>query len=454
MTRHQKKDRAQVRRFRAGSVCAAAAMTAVVFPAAPAAYAATVACDTTDLINAIITANSGGDNVLNLTSYCLYSLTVDQGSENGLPPITASNVIVHGNNATIERAPGSPNFRIFNVAGGGGLHLDNLAVVGGSTTTDGGGILVQSGGALTTDTVTVQGNRTTRHGGGISVDNGGSAGLTDGRVNDNSSGSEGGGVDAEGDVTLLRVTVDGNRGLGGGGINTDPGAQTLSITDSVVKNNVGREFSGGIDLDAGNTTISGTRIVDNETPHVAFAGGIFSGSASTLQITGSTISGNTAASSSKGFAGGLDSEGTTTVIDTDITDNKLITPQGTGAGIFQNSGTLTLDHVNVTGNLASGRYSVGGGIFSRTATALDISNSHIDRNKVTGTGSFAAGMYNDTTPVSLTDSTVNNNTAPLAPAPGGIWTNVQFTLSGTNTFTGNIPTNCLLSPVIVTGCVN
>ncbi|MFJ3233633.1 hypothetical protein [Streptomyces sp. NPDC086787] len=432
---------------RVGSACVAGVVTALAVPAAPAvASTINVPCSTVALIAAMLSAGPG--DVLNLSPACLYSVTSAFSGEDGLPPVTNPDLTIHGNAAVIERATGSAGFRLFDIASGGILNMDNLTVTGGSTATDGGGILVQNGGNLTTDAILVKRSRTTQRGGGVGVETGGSADLHNSRVFNNSSVGAGGGIDAEGNVTLLQTTVDLNRAQGGGGgVNTDPGAQQLLIANSTVKNNVGQTSSGGIDLGGGITTINGTSIVDNSAPNGAFAGGIYNGPASTLQISASAIAGNTATANSAPAAGGLRSDGFTTINGAEITKNIIVGQQGTGGGIAQLDGTLTLNNVDVTENLASGQSSVGGGIFSQSADGLFLNFSHVDSNKVTGQNSSAAGIHNDTTPVTLTNSTVHNNNAVIS--PGGIWTNVAFTLNGINTVSGNTPSNCLNSPVVV-----
>ena len=66
-----------------------------------------VACDVTQLINAINTANGNGEaDTINLAAGCPYTLTdgpfLADGS-NGLPSI-ASEITINGNGATIERS--------------------------------------------------------------------------------------------------------------------------------------------------------------------------------------------------------------------------------------------------------------------------------------------------------------------------------------------------------------
>lgn len=86
---------------------------------------------------------------------------------------------------------------------------------------------------------------------------------------------------------------------------------------------------------------------------------------------------------------------------------------------------------------------------------MTVTGSHIDQNKVTGTGSAAGGIYNVDSIYSFITSSVNNNIAPMAPAPGGVCTGVAISsVDGATTFTGNTPTNCLLSPQPVMNCTN
>ena len=78
-----------------------------------------VGCDTEELITAIETANSNGeDDELNLAAPCTYSLmaadnSTDRGGANGLPLIS-SNISIVGNDSTIERSQtATERFRFF-----------------------------------------------------------------------------------------------------------------------------------------------------------------------------------------------------------------------------------------------------------------------------------------------------------------------------------------------------
>lgn len=112
--------------------------------AAQAQTTINVSCDVTALIQAINTANASlEDNILELPAGCTYTLTVDQGGGNGLPPIvtadTAGKLIINGNGAIIERDEAAPAFRIFYMNYGSDLTLDNVTISNGNASAGHGG---------------------------------------------------------------------------------------------------------------------------------------------------------------------------------------------------------------------------------------------------------------------------------------------------------------------------
>lgn len=109
---------------------------------------------------------------------------------------------------------------------------------------------------------------------------GGNVTLTDCTVTGNTAGWSGGGVQADGGaVTLINCTITDNTAVdfGGGGIHTHfgPGAQTLELIDCLVSNN-------------------------SVSPEGRFGGGIFAGSRTTVTLTGTTVTGNSAPESGGG----------------------------------------------------------------------------------------------------------------------------------------------------------
>src|SRR5262249_50847444 len=88
---------------------------------------------TGDLITAIQNANTaGGATTITLASNTTFNFTSADNSTNGanaLPVITA-NITIVGNGDTIHRT-GTNVFRLFDVASGGSLALENVTLTGG-----------------------------------------------------------------------------------------------------------------------------------------------------------------------------------------------------------------------------------------------------------------------------------------------------------------------------------
>ncbi|MFD5428290.1 hypothetical protein [Streptomyces sp. NPDC127084] len=432
--------------------------------AAVPAHAAVVnvACTEAALRTAIANSNAGTGDTLILASYCPYVLT-DAGG--GALPQISQPLIIQGNNATIKRDTAASNFRIFDV-GATSLTMDTLTVMNGQGGNGGGVFLNTSGGSLTTTDVNFQGNGGA-NGGGIFAAAGTSVSLTGGTVSDNRSTGLGGGIAgvSTASLTLDSVTVVRNRsGSFGGGVSLNTSTPAM-ITSSTISNNTasagggGTVYAGSSSLTVTDSTITNNRVTSSTQggAGIRFA----ASSTGTGMITGSTVSGNTVTgytdivSGNRG--GGIHvSGGTLTVDSTTVSGNQLVGAFGQGGGIAADeavaASALTLQNgTALTANLASGRYSQGGGLYAGNTSDVSVDTSSVDSNKVTGTGSAAAGLYNNGANVTFTGATVNNNTAPSAPAPGGVYTTVPIGAGGT--VTGNFPTNCLFSPQPVTGCI-
>ena len=115
-----------------------------------------------ELIADINAANSaGGMNTITLApgkTFTLNAVNNSTDGPNGLPVIAANNKLtIRGNGDTIARskAPGMPPFRLFDVASGATLTLQNLTVANGLVIGDtgmdasGGAILNAAGASLT-----------------------------------------------------------------------------------------------------------------------------------------------------------------------------------------------------------------------------------------------------------------------------------------------------------------
>ncbi|MEU2620593.1 hypothetical protein ABZ642_21085 [Streptomyces sp. NPDC007157] len=348
-----------------------------------------VPCSTTALTTAIVAASPG--ETLSLSRACTYHLTSAFSTGEGLPTIDQS-LTIRGNGATIVRdGIGTAPFRIFHVVSGGNLRLEDLAVRGGNTSANGGGILVDSGGRLTLTGVDVIDNTSLNSGGGVAV----SAGAT---------------------AVVRRGWLAFNNAANGAGLYS---GGTLSVDDSEFSRNHARAVGGALYQDAGNAFVHAS-LVRRNTSAVSGGGVTNSGTAS-LEFSDSKIANNTTS--------------------------------GNQGGGIQNLSRLRLEKTEVSGNVVGATGGLGGGIFNTTSAAvLVVKGSEILRNSANGNGAAqAGGIYNNAGKVTLDHSHVRNNASTVA--PGGVFTTNQFTVIGSS-ITHNIPTNCAGSPVVVTGCTD
>jgi len=354
----------------------------------------------TDLIADIKQSNStSGTNTINLTapSSSPYTVTaVDNTTDGptGLPVIAANNsLIIVGNGDTIQRstATGTPAFRLFDVAAGATLNLQNLTVQNGLASGSGvqaKGGAIYSQGRLSLDTVTIQ--NSTALGSDGAVGNPGSPGQA----------ASGGAIYvAAGSLMLTNSTLSGDAALGGaggagaaGGVGGAGGAGGLGA-------------GGGIYLLAGNVALSND----------ALTGNIASG-------------GNGGDRGSGAFGGGTGGNGA----------------DGSGGGLFVAAGTVTLSNDTLSGDTASG--SLGGGTGGSSASdfagspgfafggALNfaqgtatLTNDTLSGNSALGIGSlaFGGGLFVSAASVEVDSSNFSHDTAnggvgagPIYPPPG------------------------------------
>jgi CSLREA domain-containing protein len=219
------------------------------FAPATSAYAASYSVSTVStLITAINSANaSSEDDTITLTANITLT-TADNLTDggNGLPIIvsaaTAGKLTIEGGGFTLSRssAGATPNFRIFEVASGAGLTLDNVTISNGSAapTFSGGGI--QNNGTLNLLNSTITDNNTFDAGGaGIYNTSGSTLTVTNSTFSGNHmiSGSYGGGgIQNNGTLSVTNSTFSNNVAASGGGISN---GSVLTVTDSTFDNNSG-----------------------------------------------------------------------------------------------------------------------------------------------------------------------------------------------------------------------
>jgi hypothetical protein len=202
-------------------------------------------------------------------------------------------------------------------------------------------------------------------------------------------------------VTLEKIRLTGGDSDTGGGLRTQNPNGTVELTGCTVSGNTAL-VGGGIDNSADMLTLIDTDITGNT---AAALGGGIAGSG-TLMLTNCRVSGNMSLDS----AGGIYTELTTTLTACTVSDNMA---PGWGGGIL-NEGSLNLinsevsdNTVSASGANTSGR---GGGIYNGGGATVRLdADSRVSRNTA---GSMGGGVYNSAvgTVILATSANVSGNT--------------------------------------------
>jgi hypothetical protein len=323
------------------------------------------------------------------------------------------------------------------------------ASVFGLTFTGGSEHAVLNHGSLTLDHVAVSGNQIGYYIGFLShqfngtINNDGTLNVRDSRITDNT-------------VDLLADSGPADVSGGGAGIwNTG----TLTVADSTIANNASPagtissdiSYGGGISNYGGTATITGCTITGNSASE---GGGIYSsGTAGSLTLSISTISGNSTLGSGGGIyvfgrpasitdcvisgntagsdGGGIDffylttnPQITATLTRCTVANNTVQSSLGYGGGLsVPRKGLVTVADCTIAGNVAG----KGAGIYASaanllTGATLALLNSTIAGNRASGAGGglYVSTPLSSSTKVSLTDTLVADNTATTgSPDVGG-----------------------------------
>jgi hypothetical protein len=343
------------------------------------------AATVSDLIADINAANrSGGANTIVLAANSTFELTkVDNKIDGptGLPVISAgNNLTIAGNGAIIERSTVSRTafFRLFDVASGAALTLQNLTLQNGiaygvGVQASGGGIYNQ--GTLDLSGVVVQQN--------IAWGSPGKPG--------NVRNAGGQGQDAY-----------------GGGI-WSSGVLTLENNTQVVYNRVNGGTGGqGILV----YTYGFSHYINGGIGGVAFGGGVYV-SGGTVSVTSATLSHNSAISGEAGAGGYFDvsgyggglcvAAGAVSVTNSFVNNNSATDfygEFGDGGGLYVGGGTVNLSsdtiEQNTAGAAAGGSYyGYGGGIYINVSATLSLDSYTLANtiNNTAGTGPNIYGTY-------------------------------------------------------------
>jgi hypothetical protein len=278
---------------------------------------------------------------------------------------------------------------------------------------------------------------------------GATATITDLIVTGGSLGANGGGILNNGTLTLQRVTVSGNSTTGvsnGGGIASSGAGASLMVQDCTVSGNTAEGSGAGIFNDTGTTaTITDTVITGNTAGNNANGAGVEN--LGTMTINGCTISLNSGPSTNvtpNFFGGGvanLGSTGALTVLASTVVGNLS---EGPGGGLFSNGASLSVTNTTVANNtsLSTPAGTGGGGIRVQGSGSLTVLNSTVTGN-VDGAGSTttnAGGIsFGSTGPFITNNTVVAQNLTTTTGATAAPDVRSGVAVSGINNFVGSDP---------------
>ncbi|MFK7955160.1 MAG: beta strand repeat-containing protein [Lysobacterales bacterium] len=359
----------------------------------------------TTLRNAITQANASAD-VLDLIVFNLpANTTITLASD--LPVIT-DDVLIDGSNVAGLTINGGSAFRIFDIdtAADENVMLTELALVAGAAVDNGGAIRIADNEDVTLTNVSIDGSTAALSGGAVYVGAATldiSGGTFNANIANGSAADEGGGAiySLGGTVTIAGgASFTANQAAGtsgsGGALLINGGSADIAGGDFT--NNASSRAGGGIEIrssvSAAAVVTDGVAFADNRTgPSPGNGAGVHitapdSGLTTTMDLSGGSFTGNTAAAE--------------------------------GGGLWNDViGTVTISSVIITGNTASGAGADqgGGGLFNNGGS-LSATASTIDNNLADGAAGSGGGVLNDGGVLALTGGSVSANTANRA--GGGI----------------------------------
>ena len=348
--------------------------------------------------------------------------TPDDNADGDFDISKAVAIIGAGETTTIIQAgtSGYPNVangidKVFQVTRNVAVAFNSLTIRNGyanvSISIDGGAIVAV--GALTLTNVTISGNRARLLAGGVYAVR--ALTMTNTTITNNASIFDSyGGFYSGGALIMTNSTVSNNAARICGGF---CGRSTVEISGSTISGNSASIAYGGF-YSVGSATVTGSTVSGNKATAGDF-GGIFVDGA--LTVTDSTISGNTA----RNWYGGIRANSTLKLINSTVSGN---TAQRYG-GIWV-SGALTLTNSTVSGNSATAGDS--GGIYAFGAVTLNNSTIYGNSAVTSGGGVYGfggAGLFSMT----ATNSIIANNTGGDCFKTGGTFTSNGYNIDSDNT---------------------
>ena len=333
--------------------------------------------------------SSNGSSILRASSYKSYMFVVADGGV-----LTLEDITVNGNRTSYQTADLATEMIV--VQEGGTLNFND----GATLTTNRGNALVSGGGITVVGTLNMNGGKivnihmhnsasaTTMYGAAISVV-GGTVNMYGGIIGaetigtaDQNDGRNGAVGVVSGTFNMYGGAISGNvaneQGNAAGGVHISEGATFNLIGGSVSNNNSRR--NGGAFYNLGTLNISGGTVSGNtatytdksDDPTIFYGGAIFN--QGTLNISGGEISGNSA----KSCGGAVYNYGTMTVTGGTITGNTS-ERYSAGAIFVDGTGTLSISGGMISGNTA-GQFGGAIAVTSTASNALVITKASFSGN--------------------------------------------------------------------------
>ncbi len=290
-------------------------------------------------------------------------------------------------NNTVGTAPG--NGGGIHISGNGDMLIVNGRVNGNTAGREGGG-LWNNAGTMKVIGTEIDGNTAL----GDGADDGGAGVFNNG-----------------GTMNLLGVKITNNVASGtsasGGGLLTTGG--TVTVIGSTFSGNTANRAGGAVEQIDGLYSSTNNVYTNNTVGAAPGNGGAFhvTGRSSTVIFQGGEVSGNTAGNE----GGGLWNQAGTamTVRNVAIMNNVVVgvLPGDAGGGIFNNGGMLDITGSTIAGNTVTAVATLGGGIFNKLGGDLTLTNSTVSGNSTGGAG---GGIASEGT-ISVTNATIAFNDA-------------------------------------------
>jgi CSLREA domain-containing protein len=445
-------------RFVAATLALLLLASLVLFQAPPALAAAFVVNSTSDTVDANpgdgICANSagrctiraaiqeanilGGADTISIPAGT-YSLRIASGAEDGAfgdfditGPVTitgagAASTILTGGNPPIGAPPTVLAVdRVFEIhPTAGNVTIGRLAIQGGWSAENGGGIANTTPGTLRLDRVHLRGNTSEVEGGAIFHDAGrliiagtasepsviadntarGGGGIhntglmspvfvpTRAEVSftnfsGNHASSGGGAIEVvlEGQFTIADSTFSGNRTDGDGGAVSATSKSSITLNRATFTTNHAAGDGGALYLATEgqaavtNSTFSANSAGD-ELADGGAGGALYAGGSGSVELVGLAVTGNNAVGEGGGIA--ISNGDSVSLLDSAVRNN---TAGAGGGGLFNAGYTVTFERLSVTGNTA---VADGGGLLSEATGNFSISDSTFSDNTAENGGGFA-----------------------------------------------------------------